>query len=68
MSLKDMSIRFLVSVVHLTHDVSCLPLGIVNTKVTIGIVLAIQMRRLSWTSNLANVYFKAREFATSAHE
>ena len=63
-----MSIRFLVSVVHSTQDVPCLPLDIVNTKVPNGIVLAIQMPRLSSPSNIANVYFKARELATGAHE
>ena len=68
MSLKGMSIRFLVSVVHSTQDISCLPLGIVNTKVPNGIMLAIQMPRLSPPSNLANVYFKASELATSADE
>lgn len=68
MSLKDMSIRFLVSVIHSTQDVSCLPLGIVNTNVPNGIMSAIQMPRLSPPSSLANVYFKARELAAGAHE
>ena len=67
-SLKDMSIRFLVSVIHSTQDVSCLPLGVVNTNVPNSIMSAIQMPRLSPPSNLANVYFKARELAAGAHE
>ena len=67
-SLKGMSISFLVSVVHSTQDVSCLPLGTVNTKVPNGIMSAIQMPRLFPLSNLANVYFNARELAAGAHK
>ena len=44
------------------------PLGIANTKIPNGIMLAIQMPRLSRPSNLANVYFKASELATTADE
>ena len=61
LSLKGLSIRFLVYVVHSTQRVSCLPPGIVNTKVSNGTVLTVQLLRLSWPLHLDNVYFKAKD-------
>ena len=40
--------------------VSCLPLGIVNTKIPNSTVLPAQLLRLSWPSHLDDIYFKAK--------